>query len=48
VIVDHEGLIDAAEYWVQAEDPMVDMLLHRFWAQLLNLIVHSLTTSITN
>ena len=48
VIVSHEDLTDAAEYWVQAEDPMVDMLLHRFWAQLLNLIVHSLTTSITN
>ena len=41
MIVDHEDLIDAAEDWAQAEDPMVDMLLHRFWAQLLNLI-HSL------
>lgn len=42
VIVDHEDLTDAAEYWVQAEDRMVDMLLRRFWPQPLNLIVHSL------
>ena len=42
MIVDHEGLIDAAEYWVQAEDRMVDMLLRRFWPQPLNLIVHSI------
>lgn len=42
VIVDHEDLTDAAEYWVKAEDRMVDMLLRRFWPQPLNLIVHSL------
>jgi uncharacterized protein len=42
VIVDHEDLTDAAEYWVNAEDRMVDMLLRRFWPQPLNLIVHSL------
>lgn len=42
VIVDHEDLTDAAEYWTQAEDRMVDMLLRRFWPQPLNLIVHSL------
>lgn len=42
VIVDHEDLTDASEYWVQAEDRMVDMLLRRFWPQPLNLIVHSL------
>ena len=42
VIVSHEDLTDAAEYWVQAEDRMVDMLLRRFWPQPLNLIVHSI------
>jgi len=42
VIVSHDDLTDAAEYWVQAEDRMVDMLLRRFWPQPLNLIVHSI------
>lgn len=42
VIVDHEDLTDAAEYWTQAEDRMVEMLTRRFWPQPLNLIVHSL------
>lgn len=42
VIVDHEDLTDASEYWTQAEDRMVEMLLSRFWPQPLNLIIHSL------
>jgi len=42
VIVDHDDLTDAAEYWTQAEDRMVEMLTRRFWPQPLNLIVHSL------
>lgn len=42
VIVSHDDLTDAAEYWVQAEDRMVDMLLRRFWPQPLNLIVHGI------
>jgi len=42
VIVDHDDLTDASEYWASAEDRMVEMLLRRFWPQPLNLIVHSL------
>ena len=42
VIVDHDDLTDAAEYWTQAEDRMVEMLTRRFWPQPLNLIIHSL------
>jgi HEPN domain./Nucleotidyltransferase domain. len=42
VIVDHDELTDAAEYWTQAEDRMVEMLTRRFWPQPLNLIIHSL------
>ncbi len=42
VIVDHDDLTNAAEYWTQAEDRMVEMLTRRFWPQPLNLIVHSL------
>jgi predicted nucleotidyltransferase len=42
VIVDHDDLTDAADYWTQAEDRMVEMLTRRFWPQPLNLIIHSL------
>jgi predicted nucleotidyltransferase/HEPN domain-containing protein len=42
VIVDHEDLTDASEYWTKAEDRMVEMLLSRLWPQPLNLIIHSL------
>ena len=42
VIVDHDDLTDAAEFWTKAEDRMVEMLTRRFWPQPLNLIIHSL------
>lgn len=42
VIVDHDDLTDAADYWAHAEDRMVEMLTRRFWPQPLNLIIHSL------
>ncbi|WP_272800110.1 HEPN domain-containing protein [Sphingobium sp. AntQ-1] len=42
MIVDHDDLTDAADYWTQAEDRMVEMLTRRFWPQPLNLIIHSL------
>lgn len=41
VIVDHDDLTDAAEFWTKAEDRMVEMLTRRFWPQPLNLIIHS-------
>lgn len=42
VVVDHDDLTNAADYWTQAEDRMVEMLTRRFWPQPLNLIIHSL------
>lgn len=42
VVVDHEELTDAAEFWTAAEDRLVDMLTERGWPQPLTLIVHSL------
>ena len=42
VVVDHEDLTDAARYWDNAEDRMVDMLTANGWPQPLNLIIHSL------
>jgi len=42
VVVDHEDLTDAREYWTVAEDRMVDMLSERGWPQPLNLIIHSI------
>ncbi|MGK2912344.1 MAG: HEPN domain-containing protein [Sphingobium sp.] len=42
VVVDHEDLTDASEFWTKAEDRMVEMLLSEFWPQPLNLIIHSM------
>lgn len=42
VVVDHEDLTDAAEFWSNAEDRLVDMLAEGFWPQPLTLIVHSI------
>ncbi|MEH3102183.1 type II toxin-antitoxin system RelE/ParE family toxin [Sphingomonas adhaesiva] len=42
VVVDHEDLTDASEFWSEAENRLVDMLAEGFWPQPLTLIVHSL------
>jgi predicted nucleotidyltransferase/plasmid stabilization system protein ParE/HEPN domain-containing protein len=42
VVVDHEDLTDASEFWSVAEDRLVDMLAEGFWPQPLTLIVHGI------
>lgn len=42
VVVDHEDLTDASEFWFAAEDRLADMLAEGFWPQPLTLIVHGI------